>query len=117
MKDSAEVERYRLPKEENERIFRERIVPDLLQGRASQDTPTVVVLVGQPGAGKSRVWPDRPTGCLYARSACSAAGAHNVTERPPGLLPHLPPGTAAAIPAKDFFRWAQTPSTGLRSGA
>jgi hypothetical protein len=34
--DPAEVERHRLPKEENERIFRERIVPDLLQGRASQ---------------------------------------------------------------------------------
>ncbi|MET9987864.1 zeta toxin family protein [Streptomyces rochei] len=40
---------------ENERIFRERIVPDLLEGRASQETPTVVFLVGQPGAGKSRV--------------------------------------------------------------
>ncbi|WP_408052809.1 zeta toxin family protein [Streptomyces sp. HO565] len=36
-------------------MFRERIVPDLLEGRASQETPTVVFLVGQPGAGKSRV--------------------------------------------------------------
>lgn len=55
MIDPAEVERHRLPPEENERIFRERIVPDLLRGRASQQTPTVVFLVGQPGAGKSRV--------------------------------------------------------------
>ncbi|MGV9920823.1 zeta toxin family protein [Streptomyces cellulosae] len=55
MIDPAEVERHRLPPEENERIFRERIVPDLLHGRASQETPTVVFLVGQPGAGKSRV--------------------------------------------------------------
>ncbi|MFI6209156.1 zeta toxin family protein [Streptomyces sp. NPDC051041] len=55
MIDPAEVERYRLPEEENRRIFRERIVPDLLEGRASQETPTVVFLVGQPGAGKSRV--------------------------------------------------------------
>ncbi|MFD5588828.1 zeta toxin family protein [Streptomyces sp. NPDC127063] len=55
MIDPAEIERHRLPEEENRRIFRERIVPDLLEGRASQETPTVVFLVGQPGAGKSRV--------------------------------------------------------------
>ncbi|MGB9998462.1 zeta toxin family protein [Streptomyces pseudogriseolus] len=55
MIDPAEVERHRLPPEENERIFRERIVPDLLHGRASQETPTIVFLVSQPGAGKSRV--------------------------------------------------------------
>ncbi|CAL9332526.1 zeta toxin family protein [Streptomyces sp. enrichment culture] len=55
MIDPAEVERHRLSPEENERIFRERIVPDLLEGRASQETPTVVFLVDQPGAGKSRV--------------------------------------------------------------
>ncbi|WP_200262093.1 zeta toxin family protein [Streptomyces sp. HSG2] len=55
MIDPAEVERHRLPEEENQRIFRERIVPDLLDGRVAQATPTVVFLVGQPGAGKSRV--------------------------------------------------------------
>ncbi|MFF4169420.1 zeta toxin family protein [Streptomyces sp. NPDC001744] len=55
MIDPAEVERHRLPEAENRRIFRERIVPDLLAGREPQRTPTVVFLVGQPGAGKSRV--------------------------------------------------------------
>ncbi|MFE6632414.1 zeta toxin family protein [Streptomyces rochei] len=55
MIDPAEIERYRLPETENRRIFRERITPDLLEGRAPQETPTVVFLVGQPGAGKSRV--------------------------------------------------------------
>ncbi|MGI5484986.1 zeta toxin family protein [Streptomyces lavendofoliae] len=55
MIDPAEVERYRLPEEENRRIFHEEIVPELLEGRISQETPTVVFLVGQPGAGKSRV--------------------------------------------------------------
>lgn len=55
MIDPAEVERYQLPPEENQRIFRGQIVPDLLAGRAEQQTPTVVFLVGQPGAGKSRV--------------------------------------------------------------
>ncbi|MFF9070552.1 zeta toxin family protein [Streptomyces sp. NPDC014891] len=55
MIDPAEVERHRLPEAENQRIFRERIVPDLLEGRSPQTTPTVVFLVGQPGAGKSRV--------------------------------------------------------------
>ncbi|WP_327744573.1 zeta toxin family protein [Streptomyces europaeiscabiei] len=53
--DPAEVERHRLSDAENRRIFRERIVPDLLAGRTGQETPTVVFLVGQPGAGKSRV--------------------------------------------------------------
>lgn len=53
--DPAEVERHRLSDAENQRIFRERIVPDLLAGRVAQETPTVVFLVGQPGAGKSRV--------------------------------------------------------------
>ncbi|MEU8433835.1 zeta toxin family protein [Streptomyces sp. NPDC029216] len=55
MSDPLQVERYRLPDAENRRIFRERIVPDLLEGRRPQETPTVVFLVGQPGAGKSRV--------------------------------------------------------------
>ncbi|WP_328837810.1 zeta toxin family protein [Streptomyces europaeiscabiei] len=53
--DPAEVERHRLSDAENRRIFREQIVPDLLAGRTGQETPTVVFLVGQPGAGKSRV--------------------------------------------------------------
>uniref|UniRef100_A0AAU2JYS6 UDP-N-acetylglucosamine kinase n=1 Tax=Streptomyces sp. NBC_00049 TaxID=2903617 RepID=A0AAU2JYS6_9ACTN len=55
MIDPNEVERYRLPPEENREIFRERIVPHLLEQRVPQKTPTVVFLVGQPGAGKSRV--------------------------------------------------------------
>ncbi|MFD3699629.1 zeta toxin family protein [Streptomyces sp. NPDC058646] len=54
----AEIERYRLPEAENERIFRELIVPDLLAGRVPQATPTVVFIIGQPGAGKSRVTED-----------------------------------------------------------
>ncbi|MFG2775938.1 zeta toxin family protein [Streptomyces sp. NPDC048350] len=55
MIDPAEVERYRLLEAENQRILRERIVPDLLAGRAPQEMPTVVFLIGQPGAGESRV--------------------------------------------------------------
>ncbi|MEW1926394.1 zeta toxin family protein [Streptomyces sp. NPDC088360] len=55
MIDPAEVERHRLPESDNARIFNERIVPDLLEGRSPQTTPTVVFLIGQPGAGKSRV--------------------------------------------------------------
>lgn len=55
MIDPQEVERHRLPEAENQHIFRERIVPQLLEGREPQKTPTVVFLVGQPGAGKSRV--------------------------------------------------------------
>ncbi|MFF8289080.1 zeta toxin family protein [Streptomyces sp. NPDC016309] len=55
MIDPDAVERYRLREADNQRIFRERIIPDLLEGRAPQETPTVVFLVGQPGAGKSKV--------------------------------------------------------------
>ena len=46
---------YLLPEEENRRIFRDAIVGDLLAGRRPQSEPVVVFLVGQPGAGKSRV--------------------------------------------------------------
>jgi len=50
-----DAQRYLLPPEQGIRIFREEIVPDLLAGRDPQDSPTVVFLVGQHGAGKSRV--------------------------------------------------------------
>ncbi|MFD8292440.1 zeta toxin family protein [Streptomyces lavendulae] len=55
MIDPDEVERYRLPEAENRRIFHMGIVPELLERRAPQTTPTVVFLIGQPGAGKSRL--------------------------------------------------------------
>lgn len=55
MIDPVEADRYRLPEVENRRVFREEIVPTRLAGRAPQQTPTVVFLVGQPGAGKSRL--------------------------------------------------------------
>ncbi|MEU3433106.1 zeta toxin family protein [Streptomyces sp. NPDC006863] len=55
MIDPARVEQYRLPQQENERVFYEEIVPDLFADRVGQETPTVVFLIGQPGAGKSRV--------------------------------------------------------------
>ncbi|AZM93736.1 zeta toxin family protein [Streptomyces sp. W1SF4] len=55
MIDSGEVERHRLSPQENRRIFDERIVPHLLERAAPRQTPTVVFVVGQPGAGKSRI--------------------------------------------------------------
>ncbi|GAA0298249.1 hypothetical protein GCM10010302_41150 [Streptomyces polychromogenes] len=55
MTDPNEVGRYRLSEAENRRIFLEGIVPELLEGRVPQGTPTVVFLIGQPGAGKSRL--------------------------------------------------------------
>jgi hypothetical protein len=47
--------RYLLPVKEGRRIFREETVPDLLAGCEPQVRPTIVVLVGQQGAGKTRV--------------------------------------------------------------
>jgi len=45
---------YLLPTDEGIRIFREQIVADLLSGPQPQEKPTVVFVVGQQGAGKSR---------------------------------------------------------------
>ncbi|WP_086672193.1 zeta toxin family protein [Streptomyces albovinaceus] len=47
--------RYQLPAEENRRIFVMDIVRDLLTGPIPQDPATAVFLLGQPGAGKTRV--------------------------------------------------------------
>ncbi|MFE7752119.1 zeta toxin family protein [Streptomyces sp. NPDC057428] len=47
--------RYQLPAEENRRIFATGIVPDHLVGPIPQDPATAVFLLGQPGAGKTRV--------------------------------------------------------------
>lgn len=44
---------YRLPVEENERIFRDEIVPLRLARFEPQDQPLLIVLMAQPGAGKS----------------------------------------------------------------
>jgi len=52
--DPAAAE-YLLPAEEGRRIFREDIVPELMTGPEPQEEPTVVFVVGQHGAGKSRV--------------------------------------------------------------
>jgi hypothetical protein len=52
---NPDAQRYLLPAKEGRRIFQEEIVPDLLAGRKRLLKPTVVFLVGQHGAGKSRV--------------------------------------------------------------
>ncbi|MBN9739398.1 MULTISPECIES: zeta toxin family protein [unclassified Pseudonocardia] len=52
--DGDDLSRYRLSEPDNERIFRDRIVPTRLSGYLSHDHPVVVVLMAQPGAGKSK---------------------------------------------------------------
>lgn len=54
MSDDA-AGRYLLPDEQNRRIFSEAIVPQQMATQVPQAQPTVVFLIGQPGAGKSRV--------------------------------------------------------------
>lgn len=46
---------YLLPEPENRRIFHQRIVPTQMWGISPRETPVAVFLVGQQGAGKSRV--------------------------------------------------------------
>jgi hypothetical protein len=55
MTTGAADDAYLLPEEENRRIFSARIVPDHLAPCTSQEQPVAVFLVGQPGAGKSRI--------------------------------------------------------------
>lgn len=50
---SQEIGRYQLSPGENERIFRGAIVPIELEPVAMQEQPIAVILLGQPGAGKS----------------------------------------------------------------
>ncbi|CAL9628407.1 hypothetical protein SUDANB99_05966 (plasmid) [Streptomyces sp. enrichment culture] len=54
MIEPAEAERYRLSREENERIFHQRIGPRLLQGRASQETQRRSPRARTPSS--SRTW-------------------------------------------------------------
>ena len=48
-----EAGNYRLPDDVSERIFDQLISRDLLEAEASSN-PTVIFVIGQPGAGKSR---------------------------------------------------------------
>ncbi|MEV0749850.1 zeta toxin family protein [Streptomyces sp. NPDC050273] len=50
-----DIARYQLPPDENRRIFASDIVPDHLTGPTPQGPATAVFLLGQPGAGKTRV--------------------------------------------------------------
>ena len=52
---SDAARRYLLPAAEGIRIFQERIIPRLLTRPQPQEQPTVVFLVAQHGAGKSRL--------------------------------------------------------------
>jgi UDP-N-acetylglucosamine kinase len=54
MSDAVDRTRYALSEENNERIFREQIIPDELAGTAQQ-RPMVVFVAGQTGAGKTSV--------------------------------------------------------------
>lgn len=49
------AEDHQLPAERNRHIFRQRIVPDLLEGKTPQKRPTALFLISQPGSGKSRL--------------------------------------------------------------
>ncbi|MFC9498400.1 zeta toxin family protein [Streptomyces sp. NPDC056982] len=55
MSNDSEVTRFQLDPKENRRIFERRIVPQLLAPARPQAAPVAVFLLGQPGAGKTRV--------------------------------------------------------------
>ena len=50
-----DINDFLLPEDRSEAIFRDHILPTMLANAASQDQPVLVVLTGQPGAGKSTV--------------------------------------------------------------
>jgi hypothetical protein len=68
VRDPAALD-YLLSADEGIRIFREQIVPDLLSGPQSQENPTVVFVVGQQGAGKSR------TGAMVGEALAKRGGS------------------------------------------
>lgn len=51
--NAAESGRYHLSEDENAQIFYDQIVPDLFADIPSQHTPTLSVVIGQHGAGKT----------------------------------------------------------------
>ncbi|MGH3673145.1 MAG: zeta toxin family protein [Pseudonocardiaceae bacterium] len=54
MSEPPGPQRYQLSAPENERRFREQIVPTYLTNKPTREHPLAAVLVGQPGAGKTR---------------------------------------------------------------
>lgn len=54
MSTSIDPRRYLLPNADSEQIFRERITPRELAAAQAVDTPVVVFVAGQPGAGKTK---------------------------------------------------------------
>lgn len=54
MSESWDRDEFRLGATANDRRFWERIVPQQLAGKPSREQPLAIVLVGQPGSGKSR---------------------------------------------------------------
>ncbi|MGW2956328.1 zeta toxin family protein [Streptomyces eurythermus] len=56
-REAPGVDYHRLSAEEHRWIFDELIVPDLLARSTPQERPIVVYVVGQPGAGKTRMTP------------------------------------------------------------
>ncbi|TDD13117.1 hypothetical protein E1218_34950 [Kribbella turkmenica] len=71
-----------LSADENERIFRERIVPDELSA-TPQEQPVAVIVVGQPGDGK-------PAVSALARAALMRQGRDPVTIAADRYQPHWP---------------------------
>lgn len=53
--DDPLIEHYKLSPEANERVFRERIVPARLTAASPRERPDAVFLIGQPGAGKTKL--------------------------------------------------------------
>ncbi|SEB31331.1 Zeta toxin [Streptomyces melanosporofaciens] len=54
-RDAPGVDYHRLSAEEHKRVFEELIAPSYLNGIISQDDPRAAYVLGQPGAGKSKV--------------------------------------------------------------
>ncbi|WP_020391531.1 zeta toxin family protein [Kribbella catacumbae] len=71
-----------LSEDENERIFRERIVPDELTS-TQQEQPVAVIVAGQPGAGKATV-------NALACDVLLRHGRHPLTIGPDRYQPHWP---------------------------
>ncbi|MEU5062228.1 MULTISPECIES: zeta toxin family protein [unclassified Streptomyces] len=98
------VDYHRLSAEEHRGIFDELIAPSYLREITPRDTPTVVYVMGQPGAGKARAarlilrtLRDRPTHLVSDDFKASHPDYHQ-------LLQDNPRGAGAAIRV-DYRAW------------
>ena len=100
--------RHALPEAEHERIFRQRIVPSLFDRTRPVDTPTAIILGGQPGAGKTAIQMRARKDLEQLGSTVVISGDDLRSFHPAyARLQRSAPATAAFHTDRDSGRWVE----------